>query len=143
MENNELSIQILTKYLETRAQFHMFFVADFLKNEANFIENKVSKKMMPKSHKISIFRPIWPPKPLPKPFQNPKKNDEKSKLTTKAKKWGEMKAKSGQSAKNVPPREVRRLGSVAWRAPVGGVGEGTNIYLIFIYIIILSSYMLY
>ena len=64
----------------------MFFVADFLKNESNFFENKVSKKMMPKSHKISIFRPFWHPKPLPKPFQNPKKNDEKSKLTTKAKK---------------------------------------------------------
>ena len=34
-----------------------------------------------------------------------------------------------------PPREVvdqnavaRGAGSVAWRAPVGGVGEGTNIY---------------
>ena len=73
MENSELSIQILTQHIETQTQFHVFFVADFLKNEANFIENKVSKKMMPKSHKISIFRPFWPPKPLPKPFQNPKK----------------------------------------------------------------------
>ena len=70
MENSELSIQILTQHIETQAQSHMFFVADFLKNEANFIENKVSKKMMPKSHKISIFRPIWPPKPLPKSNRN-------------------------------------------------------------------------
>ena len=113
MENSELSIQILTQHIETQAQFHMFFVADFLKNESNFIENKVSKTMMPKSHKISIFRPFWHPKPLPKPFQNLEKNNENSKLTTNAKKWGEMKAKSSQSAKNVPTREVVDLSSVA------------------------------
>ena len=118
MENSELSIQILTQHIETQTQFHIFFVADFLKNEANFIENKVSKKMMPKSHKISIFRPFWHPKPLPKPFHNLEKNNEKSKLTTNAKKWGEMKAKSSQSAKNVPPREVVDLSSVA-----GGAGS--------------------
>ena len=94
MENSELSIQILTQHIETQTQVHMFFVADFLKNESNFIENKVSKKMMPKSHKILIFYPFWPPKPLPKPFQNLEKNDEKSKLTTKAKKWGTKSAQN-------------------------------------------------
>ena len=43
-----------------------------------------------------MFQPFWPPKTLPKPLQNREKIDEKSKLTTKAKKWGEMSAKSAQ-----------------------------------------------
>ncbi len=121
MENSELSIQMLTQHIETQTQFHIFFVADFLKNEANFIENKVSTKMMPKSHKISIFRPIWPPKPLPKPFQNLEKNVEKSTSEKMRRNEGQERPK----CKKHPPKRGRNSG-VGGVAGASGRGRGGN-----------------
>ena len=86
MENSDFGKHIEKQPIEKQAKFHVFFLVDFLKNTTKSIENKVSRKILPETPKMSICRPFWPPKTLPKPLQNREKIDEKSKLTTKAKK---------------------------------------------------------